>query len=83
MVTEGSRTSDGELEDKLSIHIMDYTFMDSTFKGLKGLKVENGLGLRSFPDDSAFLEVRAGELALEENPTHFFSMSGVLHASGR
>jgi hypothetical protein len=28
-----------------------------------GLKVENGLGLRSFPDDSSLLEVRAGEFA--------------------
>ena len=48
-----------------------------------GLKVENGLGLRSLPDDFAFLEVRAGERGLEKNPTHFFSMSGVLHASRR
>ena len=48
-----------------------------------GLKVENGLGLRSLPDDFAFLEVRAGERGLENNPTHFFSMSGVLHVSRR
>ena len=48
-----------------------------------GLKVENGLGLRSLPDDFAFLEVRAGERGLEKNPTYFFSMSGVLHASRR
>ncbi len=48
-----------------------------------GLKVENGLGLRSLPDDFAFLEVRVGEFGFEKNPTHFFSMSGVSHASRR
>jgi len=48
-----------------------------------GLKVENGLGLRSLPDDFVFLEVRAGERGLDKNPTHFCSVSGVLHASRR
>ena len=64
---EGSRTSDAALD------------MDGP-----GLKVENSFtGLRSLPDDFAFLEVRAGERGLEKNPTYFFSMSGVLHASRR
>jgi hypothetical protein len=68
IVMEGSRTSDN--------------FSSLDIDG-PGLKVENGLGLRSLPVDFAFLEVRMGERGLEKNPTHFFSMSGVLHASRR